>query len=341
MKNLTLLYILIFIAIETNATVRTVAGGGGGQYSDFNAAYNASSNGDTLMLEPFSGSYYAVDIHKSLTFIGVGYNPQKSTSTRSVINPANLCCGWVLMSTATSGSKFFGIEFSSGFVLSSGNGTVNNILFENCKIPSISFGNSWGFNNITFRNCIFEGNDVTNMEVLSMSNGLVSNILVTNCVFDGRITGNFNSPTNFLVEHCVFLSSITPLFNIVNLTIQNSIFMNCTSIQTASPNVYTNNIIRLSPWSAPNIGNTDPGFVSYSPGSFYSSSFDFNVTHSSAITGATDGTQIGVNGGTSKFNESGEPLIIPIVRSLQINNTSVAPAGTINVKVKASKPNDN
>ena len=44
MKNLTLIFVFILIAVQTNATVRTLSGGGGGQYSDFNAAYKKTRN---------------------------------------------------------------------------------------------------------------------------------------------------------------------------------------------------------------------------------------------------------------------------------------------------------
>lgn len=348
MKNLTLIFVFILIAVQTNATVRTLSGGGGGQYSDFNAAYNASSNGDTIMIQPYSGSYYAVAMDKSLVYIGVGFNATKMNSYRSVIQPANLCCGWRLMYTSASGSRFYGLEFSSGFQLSSENGQVSNVVFEDCKFASTitiggNNGNGYGHANITFRNCIFEQDDGVNMTLDPVNSGITNGVFLTNCIFEGRIqTGSIGYvPTNVLIDHCLFLSSVTPIFNLTNLTIQNSIFMNCTSIQNFSPNNYVNNFARLVSMSSPNIGLTDPQFVNYSLGSFYSASHNYNVTNPAALTGATDGTQVGVNGGASSFNESGETLIIPIVRSMTINNTTVPPGGTIQVKVKATKPNGN
>ena len=117
--------------------------------------------------------------------------------------------------------------------------------------------------------------------------------------------------------------------------------MNCTSLSNSGPNNYVNNAARLIALTLPNYGNLDPVFTTYPLGAFYSPSHSYNVTETVSLTGATDGTQLGVNGGTTKFNESGETLIIPIVRSLTINNTTVPPGGTINVKISASKPNDN
>jgi hypothetical protein len=60
-----------------------------------------------------------------------------------------------------------------------------------------------------------------------------------------------------------------------------------------------------------------------------------------AIGNGSDLTDIGVHGGTSNFNESGEVLIAPIMRLLVINNTNVQPNGTLNVQVNATKPTGN
>jgi hypothetical protein len=63
---------------------------------------------------------------------------------------------------------------------------------------------------------------------------------------------------------------------------------------------------------------------------------------SAAIAAGSDGTDIGVHGGTNMFfSESGEVLINPIIREVSILNPTVTPSGTINVQVIATKPKDN
>ena len=74
MKNITSLLVFVLSIQFTSATVRTLSGAGGAQYSDFGTAHNASSNGDTIMIEPFSGTYFVSTINKNLVFIGVGFN---------------------------------------------------------------------------------------------------------------------------------------------------------------------------------------------------------------------------------------------------------------------------
>ncbi len=348
MKNLMLILVLSILFVHAGATVRTLSGAGGAQYSDFNSVYNASSNDDTIMIQPYSGTYYAVYMDKSLVYIGVGFNAAKMNSNRSVIQPANLCCGWRLMYNGSSGSRFYGLEFVGGFQISSENGQVSNLVFEDCKfgagiVIGGNNGNGYGHANITFRNCIFESDDGQNLQLEPVNNGITNGIFISNCIFEGRImTGSIGYvPTNVLIDHCIFLSTVMPIFNLTNMTIQNSIFMNCTTIQNFSTNSFINNFARLVSMSPPNTGLTDPQFVNYTLGSFYSASHDYNVTNPAAVTGATDGTQVGVHGGTSAFDESGETLIIPIIRSMTINNTTVPPGGTIQVKVKATKPSGN
>lgn len=90
-----------------------------------------------------------------------------------------------------------------------------------------------------------------------------------------------------------------------------------------------------------NILGTNPNMVNYTLGNYYSKLHDYHLQPGSpAIAMATDGTDIGIHGGFSKFSERGEVLITPIIRSININQTNAAPGGTINVNIHAAKPND-
>ena len=91
-----------------------------------------------------------------------------------------------------------------------------------------------------------------------------------------------------------------------------------------------------------NFENTSPLFVTYTAGALYSVLHDYDVQAGSvANNAATNGTDIGIHGGYTKFSEYGETLINPIIRAMTILNTSVAPNGTLNVQVHASKPSEN
>jgi hypothetical protein len=144
----------------------------------------------------------------------------------------------------------------------------------------------------------------------------------------------------------LFLATSTAFFSgIQNASISNCIFMNMVPAGTTGC-TYLNNICRVAGTFPPagntgsgNISNTDPMLVSYTFGTLYNASQDYQLQAGSPGIGAgSDLTDIGIHGGTSKFSEQGEPLIAPVVRSVIITTPVVAPNGTLNVEVTASKP---
>ena len=115
---------------------------------------------------------------------------------------------------------------------------------------------------------------------------------------------------------------------------------------TAS-NTFNNCVFRLQ--SALPAGNsgannlflTDPQFVNYAFNNLYSGSYDFHLQPTSPlIAAASDTTDIGVYGSPTRFSPSGEVLYNPIIRSLFIQNTNIAPNGILNVDVNATIPKD-
>jgi hypothetical protein len=335
----------------TNATVRTVSNdaAGGAQYGSLQAAYDASSNTDTLLVEGTDavyGSNVTGQWAKNLVVIGIGFNPLKQNPRRAKFSHFINCCNpnrFTFLSGA-SGSKFYGIEFTFALL---NHEFISNITFEDCKFNQDCSFTNLGTSGIIFKNCIFSSGS----GIIFSPSGSHSNILISNCIFDGivntyAIHGDSNPFLVLTVDHCLFLcDNSVPFRNLKNALIKNCIFMNNATIEegTSSANTYLNNLSRLGgfPSGSGNIANTNPNFVTYTPGTYYSSSHNYNLQSGSAAIGTgSDGTDIGVNGGFTNFNESGEVLVAPIVRSVNILNTTVAPNGTLNIQISASKPND-
>jgi hypothetical protein len=357
MKKPILLFILLICASVqfSRASVLTVTndGSGGSQYSSLLAAYNAAVNGDTLLLEGtnvqynnYTGAPPASPWNKSLTVIGIGFNPQKDHPriTRIGINahPLYLASGFYIGANG-SGSRFYGIEFAVNVY---SYGTLNNVLFEDCEFNGFYSFDGYSASGLAFVNCIFDVDNSTNVVVGSTGNSL-TNVQFLNCVFDGTISGNNNTIGGMLFDHCLYLSTSNPFSGVFNALVKNSIFMNASP--SASNSSWINNMSTSSTVfhtlngssGSGNILNTDPNFVNYTLGSLYANSHNYALQAGSAAIGAAnDGTDIGVHGGYSKFHESGEVLITPIIRSMTINQTNAAPGGTINVNIHASKPNE-
>ena len=343
------LFVLILLSLCINcsyATVRTVSNNisGGSQYPDLQSAYFAAQNGDTLLVEGTGMVYNLgnsnIAIAKSLTIIGEGFNTEKQSFKRTMFN--GFSSSDFRITQGANNSKFYGIYFTANVTLQV---TLSNITFEDCLFGSTLNIIDVDANNITVRNCVFDGN---NIEAIKWGGAQVS-LTMTGCIVDGYINGQNGANADFTANHCIFLqnsSTISTLTDVKNAIITNCIFMNSQlTFNTGTTNcTFMNNMERLTstlPANGGNIGNTNPMFTTYSLNTFYQTSYDWHLLPGSAAHNAgTEGTDLGVHGGTSNFNETGEVLITPVVRAMEIFNTTVAPNGTLNVHVKSTKPHN-
>lgn len=341
MKKILFSISLALCAVQLLATVRTVSNdpAGGAQYSTLQAAFNASTNGDTLLIEGTNGNYsISGEWSKSLTVIGIGFNPSKQLPRRTKFSGSV-----TTIAAAGSGSRFYGIEYMSGLTLGFA-AAVSNVLFEDCKFNangSFDIGGGTTATNFTFRNCLFHGE-------FRASYG--NNILFANCILDSRLHNGTvaNTISSYIFDHCLFLySGGAPIQDVHNTLVNNSIFMNHASIESnCAGNVYQNNISRLGGFPAGvmntnNQSNTNPLLTTYTFGQAYSTSHNYALQAASTGVGAAnDGTDIGLHGGSSGFHETGEVQIVPIMREVNVYNTTVPSGGTLNVHINATKPND-
>lgn len=346
-----LIAIMAFVCQTSHATVRTVSNhpAGGAQYTGLQAAYNASTSGDTLLLEGTDIVYFLecnVTWNKSITVIGIGFNPNKQMPKRSKIRNTD-CQSELRITAGGSGSRFYGIEFTNNVY--SANQALSNLVFENCKFNTHANFDQGVATNFAFRNCIFDGDNQANL--MFGVNGVSATGIVSNCIFDGYVEGNNSGLATVTIEHCLFLSASVNCFsNLYYATISNNIFMNRFPAGTTNSN-YQNNLCRVAGTFPPspangntasgNIENSNPLFVSLPVSTLYNTTQDYHLQAGSPATAAaSNGTDIGVHGGYTGFSETGEVLINPIIRTMNILNSSVAPNGTLNVQLVASKPDN-
>ena len=88
-----------------------------------------------------------------------------------------------------------------------------------------------------------------------------------------------------------------------------------------------------------NLNGVDPLFVNYPAiPTDYSGAYDIQLQAGSPLlTAGSDGTQPGVYGGTFTFHESGEPIGMPSMNTLNIGNVAVPLNGTLNVNFTAEQ----
>jgi hypothetical protein len=326
------------------ATVRTVSNNleGGAQYATLQAAHDASSNNDTLLVSGSNTVYSMGYWSKKLVVIGEGFNTQKENFITTKFGKASSGAGsagqWGFASGGN-GSKFYGIHFIYDPTYANGLFCGTNNLFENCLMDRWVIAG----NNVLFTNCIF-------LHIM-LVHGELTGVRFTSCIFNSALGGNTTVAQNTEVNHCLFLSPATLFISLKGITIKNSIFMNSTDFSGIIEVTFKNNLSPLPSASLPGIwtdGGTDcqtgvdPLFVNYTAGTLYSVTHDYQLQVGSPAIGAADDlTEIGLHGGYSNFSEEGAALIAPVMRSVHIINPIVVPGGTMNVQVQASKPNDN
>lgn len=289
---------------------------------------------------------------KQLTVIGIGFNPQKQNPRLTKVYSTSSTATSVSISTAGSGSKFYGILFTgydanyNSVVFSQ---SVSNLVFENCHFNSVCGFNNQIVSNILFQNCVFDGNNGWNI-FCSASGSANSSIVANNCIFDGAIHGGANPALQLTVDHCLFLRTDNgPLVEVSNAVVKNSIFMNHANIHIGSNsfnNAYQHCISRLgsfpaNPGNLNNQNSTNPLLTTYTPGQHHSTANNYALQAGSpGLAAGNDATDIGLHGGSSGFHETGEVQIVPIIRALNITTTTVAPNGSMNVQIHATSPND-
>jgi hypothetical protein len=346
MKRLFSLLVLMVACSCSFATVRTVCNMpySPGQYTNFDDAYQASSNSDTIYVHGSSINYGSFYINKQLVIIGTGHNPAKQ-------NP--LVSSFLDLDLGTHGIQLIGLRIRRV----SSSGTLGCVV-KKCRITGDGSNSLFSLFNV--HSWLIEGN------ILESYNSTIE------CIHFG-----FSQSGNTVVQNNIFLSPGTKVFGIWNSAADrtyflNNVFLGNTGSELTFANVFyctiennifyqsipdggsmflnnstmNNNISVLSSDNvfyqpgANNFPNTNPLFVNYpGPQAIYDYDWDLSLQAGSAghNTG-TDGTDRGVYGGLGfKFTETGEPPIAEITAFTITSPTTIAPGGTLTISVTSKR----
>lgn len=349
MKTIITAFVLFIclIALNVSATILTVSNYPPvpAQYNDINAAITAASVGDTIYVHGSPMAYPTTFVTKRVVLIGAGYNPKTDFPYITQVWPT------VNIYLAANGSSFIGISCSSfQHAAGAASDTVRDLTFKNCGIyqGGINIAGK-NYMNILIENCIFS--DVSTSVTFTSANATVQlGLVIRNCIFSNS---GVQVESNSIVDHCIFIGGNTtyrPFTNSASSTFSNNIFhsrtisaidaTNCIFNNNLTFNCSTNTLPLAGNFGSGNITNLDPLFVSY-PAVPTNIAYTHNYrlqTTSPGYNAATNGTDLGVYGNNFLFSMTGEPPFLPVLRKLDIYNTTVPFNGTLDIRYKSSVP---
>ncbi len=268
-------------------------------------AHNAASSGDTIYLS--GGTFYTPSsITKTLYIYGAGHYVDSTQATGKTFISGNL-----ILDRNTDGTYIEGIDLTGEVRLQfSTPDTINNISLAYCKIS--------GNINLSYSGNIYSNNFVLIRSVVmgEINFTRATNAAVYNSIIQGRITNS----NGILYENNILFYSFS-LYGYCTITGDNNIIKNniffkneTTSGVGGNGNQLFNNLFTAT---TPSFGvsytasgnyypvNIDSVFVNNNIYTFDYSK-NYHLKHPDTYIG-TDGTQIGIYGGTFPYKEGAVP----------------------------------
>lgn len=341
MKRQTLLTLIIAIATSMSVNAQTIAlhSTTGVQIIKGNTAlvtaYSAAQSGDTLYLS--GGSFTPpANFDKKLMIFGAGHYVDSTLATGKTFINGNF--------TLDENADLFyleGVEIT-GNVTFSTNHSVNNVIIKRCKING-TFNALGDLSNPT-SNLSLIGNVLMNRLTLeNIQNSLLSNNIISN-TFQSSY-GNMIS--NNIVMGFIWGSSMDYLFSGNNNTLNNNIFLweGYAANVAGSGNVFNNNLY-VEP--SPDYGATATSSGNYTGilqadifvnqiGTVFNYAHDYHLQAPTSYLG-TDGSQVGIYGGTFPYKEGAVPLN-PHIQFKNIAPTTNA-NGDLQIQIQVGAQND-
>ncbi len=282
-------------------------------YSTIQGAYDAASDGDTIMLEGSPDIYTSTfQFKKKLIIKGPGFFLSENPGISANKLPAVISS--ISFYEGSKGSALIGVTLSSPIYFFTGSG---DITFRRCHISNTS----WGSNteNITFSECYF----LSSYTNIGSGSQMLTNLIIWNCIFNGTISITGTGSTGEFINN---------VFNSNNITIPNGFVMkNNILFTTEKTNVKLpdlNSFISYNISISDHFGTANNNKANVASGSLFigTGSTDGKwqlKAGSPAIDAGEGGIDCGAFGGLGPYILSGVPTG-PVIYQLNVSSHSVA-----------------
>lgn len=364
---------ILLLCISSFATVRTVSSNPStiGQFSNIQAAVDASANGDSVYVYGSPNTYASFTVSdKKITIIGPGWAPDKNLPLQAIVN------GMIFRNTAASGtpdgSEIQGLVMVGQVTISQSGGTnssVNNLRIIRCQFnTSVSFDlattdvliegcvfyHSISFNaSLTYQNLLFQNNFFYH-QICCIGNMITGLTNTVNVVFDHNVfySSNNGGGSNVFIfgTNTRFLSFSNNIFNQANVGNEVS-FSNYNNNITNNALLNTANAAsNATPWAVNNnvnvggnVSNTNPQMVDQTQINAGNSSplLNFTIAAGPANNSGSDGKDMGflfdAVGALNWANSRNART--PRIYTMNITTPTVPQGGSLSVTVEARKSN--
>jgi len=334
MKNLVVIMILILLSINiafAQGTIILQSGDVTTIHPNLDDAYEAANNGDIIIIP---GGYWkglTMNIEKSITIIGAGYDPRYSVATgvTNYMGQINIAAENVFIE---------GLNIDSDIKTVNPTGEagseIKNIVISRCRFVNMSVSsNDYSVRNLIIKECVFNGVYSSKMMDPQYLETTVSNCFINTV---GYLSG-------LIVENCIVLGDRFEQIGDINF--KNNVFINWNGyIRTWSRRInYINNIFVKDEISFSgaeininNLTNVDVNSIFESENEITEAlTFDFKFEFiykddSPAKNAGDDGTDIGVWGGKYPWKKDAVPML-PYVKEAKVAPATNA-QGKLNIK---------
>ncbi|MEO0683610.1 MAG: hypothetical protein AAFY76_00835 [Cyanobacteria bacterium J06649_11] len=352
MKSFILLWsicLLLAHGLIAQDLVAVQNGGNASFYTELDSAVFYAQAGDTVYIPGKIFSLSAeLSISKQLFLIGVGHNPDSSTAynSRTKIN------GDIRFLPNSSGSEIVGVYTNSISIGDLGQ-PLSNITIDRCNVEGITVGDPGSISHVIKTSIIRN----------SINGGDATELMISNNIIDGSCV---KISDQGIVQNNIFFDSGggSKFSNTYRSIIKNNIFIHDGPFATGTPQIFTENIVRnnlsWTPISFASNGTGNPGthneifgnesisgsgsdfvdsvFLNVNSIFLFSYSKDYRVIHPLAKNAGTDGTDLGIYGGTFPWKNGSVPF------NPHVQQKAIAPVtdslGRLPIQIKVRAQNN-
>jgi hypothetical protein len=317
------IFVSILLSIQSYAAVITVDGNhpSAGMYKNLKDAHDAANSGDTILVYPFAGQYSGIAVKKRLRIVGRGWYDVAGKNISTAIS------GTIQFVYGSGGSSLEGFEYNFWVIIDANNISIKRNDLEGIEIKSGHSGT------IIMHNYIYS-NVEKSIKVYNDNEVFIANNIIINTAYSSSDT-----------FYCVYAPGNSITINIIhniingddkyslyiknsNYNVANNIIING-SINPKDHSGFHNNICKSNQLctSHGNMINIDISTV-------YSGSWYKLKENSPAIGAGTNGTDIGIYGGSTPFVLGGYPSI-PRIVNIEADHLGTKSHG-LDVKIKAT-----